>query len=428
MDFRKKYLLAIAVTTLLIVTNQVVIQYFLAQKRYDAKVINVSGKQRMLSQRLMGLMHAYHLEKNEQVKKDIEKDFEEWKAVHYGLINGDKDLNLMKLSKDKVLKLEKISFNIVYAEKLLNEIDNLNIEKLKEFRTQQSVFLTKMNKIVKSLEKSSEKKLNIIVIIEILLALLTLSLLYIEILRVLLPTVRHLALQNKMLQKNNKILEEYAYIASHDLRTPIINIISFSDLLEKQAAHKLNDKELKYLNFIKKGAKQMNEVTKDLLSYGTVNQVVKNEIEVKALIGDVIAKIQHEIQKNNAIIKVEQLPENIFADEKMIALVFENLILNAIKFVNKGEQAKIEISSFKKKKLYVFVVKDSGIGIADANKQKIFGVFKRLHNQKEYSGTGIGLALCKRIVEGHQGEIWVENTEQKGSTFYFTLPINSSTQ
>jgi len=112
----------------------------------------------------------------------------------------------------------------------------------------------------------------------------------------------------------------------------------------------------------------------------------------------------------------------------MIALVFENLILNAIKFVNKGEQAKIEISSFRKKKLYVFVVKDSGIGIADANKQKIFGVFKRLHNQKEYSGTGIGLALCKRIVEGHQGEIWVESNEQKGSTFYFTLPINSSPQ
>jgi len=421
MDFRKKYLLAIVLTTLLIITNQVIIQYFLAQKRYDAKIINVSGKQRMLSQRLTGSVHHYYLTKDEQVREEIQQNFEEWENVHYSLINGSQQLKIKKLPSDIALKLEEITSKVVYAKKILNNIDDLNISDLEQFKNSQNVFLTKMNKAVKSLEKASDRKLTTIIVTEIILAVLTLFVLCGEILWVFVPAVRQSEQQNKNLQENNKILEQYAYIASHDLRTPVTNIAGFLRLLEKKVRHKLNNNELKYLDFIREEIERMDETTKDLMTYAIANNVKKDKVDFKQVVEEVIVEW---VNEENNDITVGKLPENLVADKNLMKLLFKNLISNAVKFMPKDRQPQIEIFSEKQKGTYVFKIKDNGIGIPDADKQKIFGIFKRLHTRKAYNGTGIGLALCRRIVEGHQGRIWVQSTEGTGSTFCFTIPTN----
>ncbi len=422
MSFKSKYILAIALTALLIITNQIIIQYFLAQKRYDAKVINVSGKQRMLSQRLTGLIHHYHLKKDTEVRKDIQRDFEEWESVHYNLINGNRTLNIKKLPKDISIKLEEITPNITYAKETINNIENLNTDDLEQFEKNQSLFLKEMDKVVKTLEKTSDKKLTTIIITEIILALLTLIVLCLEVLWVFVPAVNQLAIQNKKLEDTKKVLEDYAFIASHDLRTPLANILGFLALFQRKAGHKLNEDELKYLDFINDGTRRMNQTTKDLSSYALAGKVEKDKVDFGQIVLDVLAEMEFD-NKIKSSIKVGRLPKNIIADKVLMKLMFKNLISNAVKFIPKSRQPQIEISSEKKKGAYMFTVKDNGIGIADADRQKIFSIFRRLHNKEKYDGNGVGLALCKRIVEGHQGKIWVQSEEGNGSTFYFTIPI-----
>jgi len=422
MSFRRNHIIALTLTAILIITNQVIIQYFLAQKRYDARVINVGGKQRMLNQQLMGMVYDYHLKRDKQSKEDIRQNFEEWKLVHYGLINGNQQLEIKKVSEDIASQLKKINHNITYAEEILSKIDYLDSDDLEQFKINQNTFLMNMDSVVKSFEKASDRKLSTIIIIEIILVSLTLIVLCGEVFWVFVPALRQLTRQNKMLEENNKTLEDYAFIASHDLRAPIANIIGSSRLLEKKAAHKLDKKELQYLDFIKDGAKRMNDTTKDLLAYAMAGKVKKGEVNFSQLVQEVVVDIQTKHQ-NKGDIKVGQLPRNILADKVLIKLLFTNLISNAIKFVPNDRQPQVEISSRKQKSAYIFKIKDNGIGIADADKHKIFGIFKRLHNKSKYEGTGTGLALCKRIVEGHQGDIWVQSTEGKGSTFCFTIPV-----
>lgn len=224
------------------------------------------------------------------------------------------------------------------------------------------------------------------------------------------------------LEKSNQELERFAYIASHDLQEPLRAISSYTDLLARRYQGKLDEDADDFIFFIVDGAARMKQLIDDLLEYSRVETRGKpfTETDTAQLLERVLAALQVAIQESGAEISFNGMPK-LKADPTQLAQLFQNLIGNAIKF--RGEQPlKIEIGTEKEGKEWHFTVRDNGIGIEDQYFEKIFLVFHRLHCREEYPGTGIGLAICKRIVERHGGTIWVESEIGVGSDFHFTLP------
>ncbi len=228
---------------------------------------------------------------------------------------------------------------------------------------------------------------------------------------------------NQQLLRSNKELEQFAYIASHDLRTPLTTIISFIQILKKSAAPKLNQEELQMMDFISKGAQNMEQLVNAILEFSKINN---GEIKLETIVlAEVMETIQSEIQAilkvKNATLHFKEIPETIIADKVKIKQLLQNLITNAVKFSKKGVDPIIKIFGIENANYWQFQIVDNGIGLEEAYSDKIFKLFQRLHNATEYEGTGIGLSLCKKIVDLHEGEIWVESELGKGSTFHFTI-------
>ena len=224
--------------------------------------------------------------------------------------------------------------------------------------------------------------------------------------------------------QSNLQLENFAYLASHDLRSPLNNVLNFTRLLSMTAKDKLDENELKFLEFICEGSKRMQQFIDDLLAYSLSSnkEITSSEINLPELIQEILTDISSTLEKNNSTVILEELPNTIFGDRILIKQLFQNLISNASKFVLDDCQPIIKINCDIVNKNYLFSIKDNGIGIDDSSKELIFGIFKRLHLRTEYDGTGIGLSTCKNAVEKHGGKIWVESIVGEGSTFYFTLP------
>jgi light-regulated signal transduction histidine kinase (bacteriophytochrome) len=229
--------------------------------------------------------------------------------------------------------------------------------------------------------------------------------------------------QNKKLQNQNKELEQFTYIASHDLQEPLRSLISFSELLEKEFIGKLGENGEFYINFISKSSKRMQLLVKGLLDYSRIGRE-KNlvEIDCNQIMKDVLSDMIITIKESGAEITISDLPQ-LKGYETEIRQLFQNLVSNALKFRKKDTTPKIEIFAQKREDDWLFSVHDNGIGIEENNKQKLFVIFKRFNNREEYEGTGIGLAHCKKIVELHGGTIWADSKFGEGSTFYFTIPI-----
>ena len=233
-----------------------------------------------------------------------------------------------------------------------------------------------------------------------------------------------LKLKIEELKRSNEELEQFAYVSSHDLQEPLRMITSYLQLLQRKYQGNLDDKADKYINFAVDGAVRMQNLIIDLLEYSRVDtgDDEPGSIDCKFILNKVLFDIKAVIKENNATISHDPLPE-VMADSTQIVQVFQNLIINGIKF--HGEEApKIHISAEKIANEWVFSVQDNGIGIDPQYSERIFEIFKRLNSRDRYPGTGMGLAICKKIVERHGGRIWVESKLGKGSTFYFTLPIN----
>jgi PAS domain S-box-containing protein len=223
------------------------------------------------------------------------------------------------------------------------------------------------------------------------------------------------------LKTSNKELEQFAYVASHDLQEPLRMVASFSQLLESRYKDQIDEDADDYIEFIVEGANRMKKLIDDLLAFSRLNTEAKEFklTDTNSALDDVLVNLNPTIMENNAQITHDPLPI-IKVDSSQIRQLFQNLITNAIKF-HGDEPPKIHISAEETGKEWLFSVSDNGIGIDSNHLEKIFNVFNRLHTREEYEGTGIGLAICKRIVERHGGKIWVESEPGKGSTFYFTL-------
>jgi light-regulated signal transduction histidine kinase (bacteriophytochrome) len=238
-------------------------------------------------------------------------------------------------------------------------------------------------------------------------------------------TIREKQLQKlvEKLEQSNEELERFAYIASHDLQEPLRMVSSFTQLLAKRYHDKLDAEANEFIGFAVDGAKRMQTLITDLLAFSRVSTKGKRfaPTDTQAIVDQAINNLHVLIQEKNAEITYENLPR-VVGDETQLSQLFQNLISNAVKF-NDKKIPKIIISAIQKHRHWTFVVEDNGIGIAPEYFNKIFLIFQRLHTNVEYQGTGVGLAICKKIVERHGGKIWVESQPGKGSRFCFTLPI-----
>ncbi len=222
------------------------------------------------------------------------------------------------------------------------------------------------------------------------------------------------------LVRSNSELEQFAYIASHDLQEPLRMVTSYVQLLESRYKDKLDKDAKEFIAFAVEGTERMRNLIHSLLEYSRVNNVKPFErIHLNLLLGNVLKDLSSQIKENNAVFKIDILPD-IDGDPVLIAQLFQNLISNAVKFRN-TKSPEIEISGKKENNEYLFSVKDNGIGIPKEYTEKIFLIFNRLHSKDKYPGVGMGLAICKKIVELHGGKIWVESEVDKGSAFYFTI-------
>jgi len=226
---------------------------------------------------------------------------------------------------------------------------------------------------------------------------------------------------SRELEHSNKELESYAYVASHDLQEPLRAISSYLQLLEKRYKDKLDDKGKDFIRRAVNGAQRMQEMINDLLAYSRITTHGKSfeRCSLEKILARVLINLSATIERKNAVVTRDPLPE-LTCDESQIHRMFQNLISNAIKFCDRSQPV-IRVSAEKQKDHWLLSVKDNGIGIDPSHQETIFKIFQRLHGKGKYPGTGIGLAICQKIVERHEGKIWVESKPGKGSTFFFTL-------
>jgi PAS domain S-box-containing protein len=225
------------------------------------------------------------------------------------------------------------------------------------------------------------------------------------------------------LRSANADLEQFAYSASHDLQEPLRTIKVFSQLLAASGRGKLDVTSLEYLDNVISGATRMEALVRDLLIYARTSSLQKpaEPTDANEAMQAALENLKGAIEETGAIIDVERLP-TLPVHPTQLELLFQNLISNAIKYRKPNVTPAVHIACRKANAQCLFSVRDNGIGIEQQYKERIFGLFKRLHASDNHSGTGIGLALCRRVVERHNGRIWVESEPGKGSTFYFTLP------
>jgi len=281
-----------------------------------------------------------------------------------------------------------------------------------------------MDEAVRSLQIASDRKLNFVIIMEIVFAIMSLSLIYYEITFVFKRIDNELRSKNRELLSSNRMLEDYAYLAAHDLRSPTQNIINFSRVLKRKFKDNEDEKDKEYIDFILDSAIRLKDTTNDLLEFSRINNenlLIRSQ-KIEHIISDVQKDLQEEIEEKGAKIFMESMPQSVQGDASLLRLLFQNLISNSIKFVPADRQAKITISYENKEDKHLFIVEDNGIGIKAEDQQSIFKLFKRLNNNEDFSGTGIGLSLCEKIVEKHYGKIYVESEENVGSKFFVELP------
>jgi PAS domain S-box-containing protein len=227
---------------------------------------------------------------------------------------------------------------------------------------------------------------------------------------------------NEELLRSNRDLQQFAYVASHDLQEPLRMVSSFTQLLAHRYEDKLDDDAKEFIKFAVDGSKRMYALLNGLLAYSRVQTGGRefSRIRMNDVLDKVIQNLSLKIEEKNAYISVGNLPV-LFADESQMIQLVQNLVENSIKFsIDKPE---ISISSIAKNGSHIFAVGDKGMGIEPQYYDRIFQIFQRLQLKEKYEGTGIGLAICKRIVERHKGTIWVESEPGRGSTFYFSIPV-----
>jgi len=233
-----------------------------------------------------------------------------------------------------------------------------------------------------------------------------------------------LAEKAEELTRSNQELEQFAYVASHDLQEPLRMITGYTQLLAKRYGDKLDQNANEYIDYAVEGAKRMQGLIRDLLTYSRVGTRGKEFAltDCEAVVAGTLRVLQPAIEESAATVTYDPLP-TVMGDETQLLQLFQNLIGNAVKYRD-SKPPVVHVSCKQEGEHWLFSVRDNGIGIDPQYANRIFVIFQRLHGRDKYAGTGIGLAVCKKIVERHDGKIWVESELGKGATFHFTIPTN----
>ena len=228
------------------------------------------------------------------------------------------------------------------------------------------------------------------------------------------------------LARSNSELQQFAHVASHDLQEPLRMVSSYTQLLARRYKGKLDSDADDFIGFAVDGVSRMQNLIEDLLAFSRVGSKAEDfkPTDFNAVFEEVTSNLKATIQDNNASVTHDDLP-TINADSSQIMQLFQNLVGNAIKFIGNGQPC-VHVSANLDNGEWKFSVSDNGIGIELEYAERIFVIFQRLHTWQEYSGTGIGLAICKKIVERHGGQIWLESEPGSGATFHFTIPADRS--
>ena len=373
-------------------------------------------------------------EKDEQIEKEqeltlvLKKKTVEQQKEYYKKLDQLKDLEqLYSHQEELVIKKQKELEN----QSALIDEQNAFFTNQKEEIDRQAAILGKQSKEIEQQRQLSFLLMGIVVLISLfVLFVFKMRAKEKRLIRELEEKNKKIEKTSTKLKRQNKELEKFAYIASHDLQEPLHTVSSFADFMIEDYNKKLDETGLQYLNFMKQGCKRMSNLITALLDYskiGAVRNIVV--IESSSLIKMVMEDFTSLINKTNTQISYGEMPV-IQGYEVELRLLFQNLISNAIKFRKPNTQPKIHIEGKKIKATneyidsWQFAIKDNGIGIAQEHHHKIFSIFKRLHNLEEYQGTGIGLAHCEKIITLHNGNIWLESKPGLGTTFFFTIQLN----
>jgi light-regulated signal transduction histidine kinase (bacteriophytochrome) len=232
------------------------------------------------------------------------------------------------------------------------------------------------------------------------------------------------------LRRSNAELEQFAYVASHDLQEPLRMVASYTELLQRRYEGQLDERADKYIRYAVDGAKRMQLLISDLLRFSrlTTQAEPRTETDVEELVARVVkTSLAAQIRDMDGVVETGELP-TVHADTRQLEQVFQNLISNGLKFRAEGRSPRVRIDAARRDADWLFTVRDNGIGIEQGYAERVFEMFQRLHPVGRYAGSGIGLTLVKKIVERHGGTVWFESEPGRGTTFYFTLPLEAEAQ
>ena len=229
---------------------------------------------------------------------------------------------------------------------------------------------------------------------------------------------------NEKLKLSNIELERFAYVASHDMKTPIRNIISFLNLAERRAKSELSPELKEYIDFASKSAKELNNLIEDILKYSKVEKsdLQLEDTDLNQILDKVSDAIKNQKEYQHVKVEVEKLPV-LKAESSQMTQLFQNLVENGLKY-NNSDLPQVHVKYHVSEEKHIITVADNGIGIEEDYYSSIFEMFKRLNNKEQYEGTGMGLAICKKIVERYDGNIWIESEPESGSKFHLSFPAN----
>ncbi|PYE52965.1 PAS domain-containing sensor histidine kinase [Deinococcus yavapaiensis] len=227
---------------------------------------------------------------------------------------------------------------------------------------------------------------------------------------------------NASLRRSNEELERFAYVASHDLQQPLRAVTSFTGLLERRLEPMLDDKTRQYMTYVKDGAKRMKTLVDDLLAFARLDSAPPrfDSVNVADIARTVLQDLQAELDESGAVVTSDDLPL-VRGDSSQLTQLLQNLLSNALKF-RRDAPSRVHVGVTRSGMMWHFTVSDNGIGIRPEHFDRIFEMFERLHTREQYEGNGVGLAICRKIVEGHGGRLWLESTPEIGTTFHFILP------